>query len=167
MWEKAKAFILGLEQAGYILATGKRDYVLVDLYGHTNTLPKLTDDRQVRTMNLRAFLGKEFPTESLPSVEDARDLAAKHRRAMEDFAKASEKQAERENLRERQAARRGALETEIDAAENPQREERAAVDVAHRGPARRTRAPIAPNVAVPASPGRRAGRKGSPGFSAA
>ncbi|ODS22907.1 hypothetical protein AB835_11690 [Candidatus Endobugula sertula] len=31
--DSAKAFVAGLEEAGYVLCTGRRDYVLVDYYG--------------------------------------------------------------------------------------------------------------------------------------
>ncbi len=43
-----RAFVRSLEDMGYILATGSRDYVLVDLYGNMNSLPKLIDDKKVR-----------------------------------------------------------------------------------------------------------------------
>src|SRR5271169_6326746 len=52
----ARAFVRALEELGYVLATGKRPYVLVDLYGEMNALAKLIDDRQVRTKDIRAFL---------------------------------------------------------------------------------------------------------------
>ena len=50
------AFVRALEELGYVLATGKRPYVLVDLYGEMNALPKLIDDSAVRTRDIRAFL---------------------------------------------------------------------------------------------------------------
>ena len=43
--DSAKAFVQALAQRGYILATGKRPYVLVDLYGEVNTIPKLISDK--------------------------------------------------------------------------------------------------------------------------
>ena len=84
----ARAFVRALEELGYVLATGKRPYVLVDLYGEMNALPKLIDDRAVRTKDIRAFLERDFPAESLPSVDEARALVAQHRQAIEDFRKA-------------------------------------------------------------------------------
>ncbi len=77
MSDSPKAFVQALADRGYILATGKRPYVLVDLYGHMNALPKLIDDKTVRTKDIRAFLEAEFPPESLPTVEEARELAAR------------------------------------------------------------------------------------------
>ena len=59
--DNARAFVKALEDLGYVLATGKRPYVLVDLYGEMNALPKLIDDRTVRTKDLRAFLERDFP----------------------------------------------------------------------------------------------------------
>jgi hypothetical protein len=84
----ARAFVRALEELGYVLATGKRPYVLVDLYGEMNALPKLIDDRAVRTKDIRAFLERDFPLESLPSVDEAKALVAQHRQAIEDFRKA-------------------------------------------------------------------------------
>ena len=63
--DNARAFVKALEDLGYVLATGKRPYVLVDLYGEMNALPKLIDDRTVRTKDLRAFLERDFPPEVL------------------------------------------------------------------------------------------------------
>ena len=53
-----------------------------------NALPKLIDDKTVRTKDIRAFLEKDFPAESLPNVEDARAVAAEHRKIMEGHLKA-------------------------------------------------------------------------------
>ena len=71
-----RAFVRSLEDMGYILATGNRDYVLVDRYGNMNSLPKLIDDKKVRIKQVREFLGKDFPKDSLPTVDEARALAA-------------------------------------------------------------------------------------------
>ncbi len=63
-WHKRdtpRAFVRSLEDMGYILATGDRDYVLVDLYGNMNGLPKLIDDKKVRIKQVREFLGRDFP----------------------------------------------------------------------------------------------------------
>lgn len=114
-----RAFIRSLEDMGYILATGRRDYVLVDLYGNMNSLPKLIDDRAVRTKHVREFLGKDFPKDSLPSVDEARALASAHRSAMELFSKNEERavreareKERRTELERRQQPRRAGLEQE-------------------------------------------------------
>lgn len=77
--DSPRAFVNALAARGYVLATGKRPYVLVDVYGNMNALPKLIDDRSVRTKDIRKFLAQEFPPEKLPSVEEVREAAAKHR----------------------------------------------------------------------------------------
>ncbi|PLC04587.1 relaxase [Variovorax sp. RO1] len=81
--DDARSFVQALAERGYILATGKRPYVLVDLYGGMHALSKLIDDKAVRTKDLRAFLAKDFPEESLPSVAEAEELAARHRKQIE------------------------------------------------------------------------------------
>jgi hypothetical protein len=98
---------------GYILATGTRDYVLVDLFGNMKALPRLIDDKGVRVKHLREFLGKDFPKDSLPSVEEARALAAAHRAAKTLFERSEEcaarearEQQRREELQRKQQPRR-------------------------------------------------------------
>ncbi|MBJ6722587.1 relaxase/mobilization nuclease domain-containing protein, partial [Bacillus sp. PR5] len=108
--DSPKAFVRALEDLGYVLATGNRPYVLVDIYGGMNALPKLIDDRSVRTKDIRAFLEKEFPPESLPTVEEAKALVAQHRKAREQFAKARDDGAQLEKLVRAQAARRAPVE---------------------------------------------------------
>ena len=108
----ARAFVRALEELGYVLATGKRPYVLVDLYGEMNALPKLIDDRAVRTKDIRAFLERDFPAESLPSVDEAKALVAQHRQAIEDFKKAQGQADRVDALKRAQAERRGPLEAE-------------------------------------------------------
>lgn len=108
--DSPKAFVRALEDLGYVLATGNRPYVLIDIYGGMNALPKLIDDRSVRTKDIRAFLEKEFPPESLPTVEEAKALVAQHRKAREQFAKARDDGAELEKLARAQAARRAPVE---------------------------------------------------------
>lgn len=105
--DSAPAFVRALEELGYVLATGKRDYVLVDRYGHMNALPKLIADSQVRTWQVRAFLGRAFPTNALPSVEEARAQAAQRRAAV------AEREREQAHLAQQKAqasAQRAALE---------------------------------------------------------
>ncbi|SOC41914.1 relaxase/mobilisation nuclease-like protein [Rhizobium subbaraonis] len=108
--DSPKAFVRALEDLGYVLATGNRPYVLVDIYGGMNALPKLIDDRSVRTKDIRAFLEKEFPPESLPTVDEAKALVAQHRKAREQFARARDDGAQVEKLARAQAARRAPVE---------------------------------------------------------
>ncbi|WP_417423196.1 relaxase/mobilization nuclease domain-containing protein [Hoeflea sp.] len=110
--DSPKAFVRALEDLGYVLATGNRPYVLVDIYGGMNALPKLIDDRSVRTKDIRAFLEKEFPPESLPTVEEAKALVAQHRKAREQFAKTRDDGEQLEKLARAQAARRAPVEAE-------------------------------------------------------
>jgi hypothetical protein len=91
---------------GYILAAGKRPYVLVDIYGHMNALPKLIDDKTVRLKDIRAFLEKDFPPESLPTVQQAKKLAATHRKSFEDHRAHEQKAAAITHLEKVQARRR-------------------------------------------------------------
>ena len=107
--DSARAFVRALEAMGYVLATGKRPYVLVDIYGTMNALPKLIDDRSVRTKDIRAFLEKDYPPESLPTVEEARALVADLRKAREQFAKAQDDDRRVEKLEAAQALRRAGL----------------------------------------------------------
>src|SRR5277367_5518360 len=74
-----------------------------------NALPKLIDDRAVRTKDLRAFLERDFPPESLPSVDEAKALVAQHRQAIEDFKKAQGHADRLDALKTSQAERRGKL----------------------------------------------------------
>ena len=118
------AFVQALAGSGYVLATGKRPYVVVDLYGHVNALPKLIDDRQVRSKDVCAFLERDFATDTLPTVEEAQEIAAEHRKALEAF-KASERQADqRELLQKQQDERRRELEGKIEAQRTRQKGER-------------------------------------------
>jgi len=122
--DSPKSLVQALAARGYILATGKRPYVLVDLYGEMNALPKLISDKTIRTKDIRAFLGKEFPPDSLPSVEEARDLAARHRRAIESHAKEEQRDAAMEELARAQDRRREKLEEGQSALKNRQHETR-------------------------------------------
>lgn len=105
--DNAKAFVRALEERGYILCGGdKRPYVLVDLYGQMNALPKLIADKQVRTKDIVAFLEKDFPPETLPTVDEARALVADHRQAQEDFARSQRGHSTGDALKRAQADRR-------------------------------------------------------------
>jgi hypothetical protein len=129
----ARAFVRALEERGYVLATGKRPYVLVDLYGEMNALPKLIDDRAVRTRDIRAFLERDFPIESLPSVEEARALVAQHRQAIEDFKKAQGHADRVDDLKRFQADRRAPLEAENREMQARHARERESLEARQRG----------------------------------
>ena len=93
-----------------------------------NSLPKLIDDKKVRTKEVRAFLAQDFPKDSLPSVDEARALAAAHRAAMELFSKGEERaardakeQQRRDELQHKQQPRRQAVELEAMALTERQR----------------------------------------------
>lgn len=129
--DSAKAFVAGLEDNGYILATGRRPYVLVDIYGAMNALPKMINDKSVRTKDIRGFLEKDFPAEELPSVEDARALAEQHRGERKDL-KASEKIAEQLEILERsQEARCAKLNLETANIKRQQSEKRFELKAEH------------------------------------
>ena len=108
--DSPKAFIQALAQKGYLLATGKRPYVLVDFYGGMHALPKLIADKTVRTKDIREFLKKDYPPESLPTVDQAKDLIAKHRAAIETHAKAEHYNNELAELKRNQEERRTKLQ---------------------------------------------------------
>lgn len=112
-WKRSdtpRAFVRALEEMGYVLATGNRPYVLVDLYGNMNALPKLIYDRSIRTKDIRAFLERDFPPESLPTVDEAKALVASHRQAREDFVKSGRDAKRLDLLKAAQAARREKIE---------------------------------------------------------
>src|SRR5690606_26932105 len=108
--DSPKAFVRALEEMGYVLATGKRPYVLVDLYGDMNALPKLIDDRSVRTKDIRAFLESDYPLDSLPTVDEAKALVAQHRQAREDFVKSGRDARKLDKLKAAQRERRQKVE---------------------------------------------------------
>ncbi|GEP60431.1 relaxase/mobilization nuclease domain-containing protein [Reyranella soli] len=108
--DSPRAFVQALEQMGYVLATGKRPYVLIDMYGGMNALPKLIDDKQVRTKDIRAFLEKDYPADSLPTVDEARAIVAAHRQAREAFAKAQDDGRKLDALTAKQDLRRSGAE---------------------------------------------------------
>lgn len=110
--DDARAFVQALASRGYILGTGKRPYVLVDLYGGMHALAKLIDDKRIRTADLRDFLGGEYPPESLPSVEEAQRLAADHRKLIERSTSRNLRADQRAQLKHAQEHRRQAVERE-------------------------------------------------------
>lgn len=109
LWRKsdsAKALVQALGENGYMLANGKRPYVLVDIYGDTHSLPKLIDDKSIRTKDVRAFLERDYPPESLPSVEEAKKLAIQHRKSIEQFEKVRVEKDQTAEIDARNAERR-------------------------------------------------------------
>lgn len=122
--DSARAFVRALGENGYMLATGNRPYVLVDIYGDTHALPKLINDKRVRTNDVRAFLEKDFPSESLPSVEEAKKLAADHRKSLEAFEKARAEEEKDAEVQAREAARRKEVLDKIRATKRRQLEEK-------------------------------------------
>lgn len=109
------AFVKALEHHGYVLAEGKRPYVLVDIDGHINSLPKLIDDKATNTAAIRAFLGEGYSGANLPTVDEARALAAQHRQALKDFTNAQARADRLDQLKQHQTDRRAKLEREIEA----------------------------------------------------
>jgi hypothetical protein len=145
------SFVQALAEKGYILASGKRPYVLVDLYGGMHALSKLIDDKAVKTKDIRAFLEKDFPEDSLPSVEEAQDLVAAHRKIVEksvnelrhadQLAALKHSQRDRRHSVEQQAA---ALQRQHEAAheklQSSQRDARHALRTQHASKIKATRA---------------------------
>jgi len=135
-WQQSddpRAFAQALAERGYILASGsKRPYVLVDLYGGTNALSKLIDDRAVRIRDVRAFLGKDFPEDSLPSVEEAQALVAAHRKLIEKSADADQRSAKLAALKHAQRDRRKSVEDEREALKYKHHALRTAMQAKHR-----------------------------------
>lgn len=133
-WDRrdtARSFVRELEDMGYMLATGRRDYVLVDLNGTMKALPRVIDDKKVRIEQVREFIGRDFPKDSLPSVEEAQALAAGHRAAKELFVKNEERAAReakekqrRDELQRNQQPRRRIVEEEAKALAERQRHAR-------------------------------------------
>ena len=108
--DSPKAFMQALAERGYILATGKRPYVLIDIYGEMNSLPKLINDKSIRTKDIKVFLGKDYPAESLPSVEEAKEHAATHRKQIEQHLKNEQAEDAKKELLSKQTRRRKSLE---------------------------------------------------------
>lgn len=130
--DDARSFVRALSEKGYILATGKRPYVLVDVYGGMNALPKLIDDKEVRTADIRKFLERDFPANSLPSVEEAQALVARHRALMERELKADERAEALAQLRHSQHERQTDITRTIRLLANRQQTQRQELLAEHR-----------------------------------
>ncbi|MEM9813557.1 MAG: relaxase/mobilization nuclease domain-containing protein [Pseudomonadota bacterium] len=109
-----QSFLASLEHHGYLLAHGKRPFVLVDIYGHTNALPKLIDDKAANTQAIRSFLGEAGAAENLPTVEEAKALAARHRLALKEHRQTEDRADRLDALKARQETRRAELEREAE-----------------------------------------------------
>ncbi|MEW8192190.1 MAG: relaxase/mobilization nuclease domain-containing protein, partial [Candidatus Thiodiazotropha sp.] len=129
--DSAKAFVQALADKGYILASGNRPYVLVDLYGGMNALPKMINDKTVRTKDIRAFLERDYPPDSLPHVDEAREMAARHRKAMEEHIKVEQRADKLNDLKKMQQGRRQKREAAQEAALEKQKTERRELALQH------------------------------------
>ncbi len=105
--------------------------MLVDLYGEMNALPKLIDDRQVRTKDIRAFLERAYLPDDLSTVDQARALVASHRKALDAFRQAETRNDRLEPLVRKQAERRAKLETARTRLRSRQHAEREALQQSH------------------------------------
>jgi hypothetical protein len=112
--DSGRAFVNAVEELGYVLAVGDNGSrpVLVDIYGHTTALQRLIDVKDVRTRQIREFLGPDYAPEHLPTVDEAKAPAAQHRKAIDAFEKARTESEQGERLIADQAERRGKLEAE-------------------------------------------------------
>lgn len=134
-WQRsddARSFVQALSERGYMLATGNRPYVVVDLYGHVNALPRLIDDKAVRTQDIRAFLEQDYPCEELPSVEEAQKLVADHRKVVENSIRKEDYADELAELKHAQQERRHVLEQQREILKFRQRSLRLAQEAKHR-----------------------------------
>lgn len=108
------ALVSALDDHGYILATGKRPYVLVDIDGGMNSLPKMIDDKSVNTKEVRAFLDQDFPEEELPSVDEALEQIKHHKDAMKKLDVSLKLEEKLKDLQRSQEVRRARLLEEIE-----------------------------------------------------
>jgi hypothetical protein len=135
-----KGFVQALAEQGYMLATGKRPYVLVDFYGGTHALPRLIGDKTVRAKDIRAFLEKDFPPDSLPKVDEAKALIAAHRASIEAHEKSGQRAEAFKTLERAQAKRRQEREQEAGELRQRQHRERLFLAGEQRGQRNRHRA---------------------------
>lgn len=121
--DSPKAFVAALEDMGYMLATGRRPYVLVDTYGKIHALPRLIDDKEVRTKDVEAYLQDEFPPESLSTVEEAQAVAARHQESRKRIELSQKLIEQKEILKRDQDMRYEALQAEILSKQEQQKNE--------------------------------------------
>jgi hypothetical protein len=75
-----EAFRAGLEQAGYLLATGdRRDYVLIDRKGGVHSLARRIDG--MKAADLREFMAPLNP-EHVPTIEQAQEMLTERERRL-------------------------------------------------------------------------------------
>ncbi len=110
--DNAKSFVKALSEKGYMLATGNRPYLIVDIYGYYSALPRMIDDKSVRAKDVQAFLGKDFPPDSLPSLEEARAHAKDQRQKIKHHADRDAQADRRDRLKEVHKERRKTVEKE-------------------------------------------------------
>ncbi|MCZ7641519.1 MAG: relaxase [Pseudorhodoplanes sp.] len=133
-WERRdtpRSFVRSLEAMGYTLATGRRDYVLVDMHGFQKSLPRIIDDKKVRIEQVREFLRKDYPKDSCLASKRRWRSPKVHRAAKELFVKNEERAAReakekqrRDELHRKQQPRRQAVEQEAKALAERQRQAR-------------------------------------------
>lgn len=106
------SFVAELKDNGYILATGRRPYLLVDRFGHINSLPRLIEDPSVKLKHVREFLGEAYPEESLPDAEWVKEnLPKKHQQTKSEAHQyRRDKQQRSEALKLAQQQRRSKLQ---------------------------------------------------------
>lgn len=137
--DSAKAFVRALSDRGYILATGNRPYVLVDLYGGMHALPRMIADKSVRTKDIRTFLEGAYPPESLPHVDDARAMAGQHLRAIEEHGRAEQRSDQARALEAMQERRRETLDADRAALKEKHQKEQQALAAQQHGQRRALR----------------------------
>ncbi|MEM7236823.1 MAG: hypothetical protein AAF501_03220 [Pseudomonadota bacterium] len=130
-----QAFLQALEYHGYILAECKRPFVLVDIHGPTNSLPKLIDGKAVTQKGVAQFLGEAGSKENLPNVEEAKALALQHRQALKEQCVAEGHAEKRDQLSASQEARRAELDVDAETLKARQESDRSEQSVTHRAEA--------------------------------
>lgn len=108
-----------------MLASGNRPYVLVDSFGKMHALPRLIEDRDVRTKQVEAYLKDDFPPESLSTVGEAVAVAEKIQESRKRIELSQKLKEQQEILQRDQAERRKALQAEIANVQEKQRQEAA------------------------------------------
>jgi len=126
-----KAFVAALEDRGYMLAQGRRPYVLVDTFGKMHALPRLIDDKQVRSADVETFLKRDFPPESLSTVAEALAVAAQHEESRQRVELSQRLTEQKEILKRDQDMRRNQLQSEITAKQEFHNKESARLSDTH------------------------------------
>ena len=125
------AFVAGLQDHGYVLCTGRRDYVLVDYYGNVNALPRLIDDKEIRTQQIREFLNEEFRLENLPYVDETRENIGENRKRFEEHRRSQEHQHRLEQLATAQKRRRADVVSSAESEKRKRQAEITGLSIAH------------------------------------